>query len=82
MQYLSQSCITSGSNTYLSTKPLFFSTFTISKMRIVAKKPRKRQLNASESAILVILPVFVMTTMFNKDNSKTVQVFTVILAQN
>ena len=44
-----------ASNTYLSTKPLFFSTFMISKMHIVAKKPRKRQLNASESAILVIL---------------------------
>ena len=48
-----------ASNTYLSTKPLFFNTF-----------------------ILVILSVFVMTTMFNKDNSKTVQVFTVILARN
>ena len=80
MQYLSQSCITLGSNTYLSTKPLFFSTFTSSKMHIVAKTPHKRQLNTSESAILVILSVFVMTTMLNKDNSKTVQVFTVISA--
>ena len=52
----------------------------ICKTHIVTQKPHGRQLNAevcgSESTIFVIL-----TTLFNTDDSKTVQVLTIILAQ-
>ena len=60
----------------------------ICKTRIVAQKPHGRQLNAevcgSESAIFVIfcLSFFIMTTLFNSNAWKTVQVLTIILAQN
>ena len=55
----------------------------ISKTHTSAQKPRERQLNAKvcgcESGILRL---FVKTTEFNNDISKTVQVLTVILSQN
>ena len=51
----------------------------------VVKKPCRRKpktkVCGSKSAIFVILPSLLIT-MFNNDNSKKVQVLTVILAQN
>ena len=66
------------------------SFFVISKTHISAQKPRGRQPNAKvcgrESAIFLILSssssssFFVTTICSNNDNSKTVQVLTVILS--
>ena len=72
---------------YLNAQSSSLSAFMICKIRIVAQKPHGRQLNAevcgSESAIFVILlSFFIMTTLFNSNDSKTVQVLTIILAQN
>ena len=67
----------------LSAQSSFLSGFMISKVHIVAQKPYRRQLNtkvcSSKSAISVIL---VTITMFNTDNSKTVEVLTIILKWN
>ena len=74
---------------YISTLPSSLSAFMIRKTHISAQKPRGRQLNtkvcSSKSAIFVILFFFLFLLRplcSNSDNSKTVQVFTVILSQN
>ena len=70
---------------YLSTQTSSLSAFMTSKTHIVAQKPHGLQLNAKEcsgSNSAILLSFFVQTTLFNNDNTKVVQVFTLILAQN
>ena len=58
----------------------------ISKTHISAQQPRRRKLNAKvcgcKSAIFLILSSSLRPLFSNHDNSKTVQVLTVILSQN
>ena len=80
-QYLKQKPYNFTTNTlkaYLSTQASYLSAFVISKIHIVAQKPK---------CAVVKVPFFVFfflcsDHLSNDDNSKTAQVLTVILARN